>query len=447
MINKNDEYIVEITGYTTEGQGVARVNDFVVFVPFSIIGEKVKVHIIKTYKTYVVGKIVEIIVASKERVEPKCSVFKKCGGCALQHINYPHTLEMKRGFVRDSFVKFAGLKEIDVKKTIASNNIYCYRNKSAFPIIIGENGDIELCMFRELSHNPIVLDDCPITMDSINEIATIVKNTLNKVLNLEQKQLLRYLVVRIVEKSAIVTIVSLKKTENLEIVYDELIENFKNLTISVWSCVKSKDNNVILEGALKLIKGAGDISCNVMGVNVEVSPFSFFQVNRFIMEQIYQTVISNIEDDKVVIDAYSGAGLMSALLCKKSKHVYAIEIIKEATLNAERLKEKNKITNLTNINGDAKIEVPKIIEKLGRDLIVVLDPPRKGADSKVLESILKCAPQKIIYVSCNPATLARDVKYFINDYSITLCQPFDMFPQTAHVETVVVLEKIQEFEK
>ena len=206
--------------------------------------------------------------------------------------------------------------------------------------------------------------------------------------------------------------------------------------------MKAINNNVILEGDIYHLFGLKQIQTTLLNVNIEISPMSFFQVNLHIMEKIYSRVVSYFNDSQVVLDIYSGAGLMSALLAKKVKQVYAVEIIEEATQDANKLKEKNNINNLTNINGDASIEAVKLSKQI-KDFSLVLDPPRKGASKIVLDAIIEAGPKQIVYVSCNPASLARDLKILCEKgYKIMEVQPYDMFPQTAHVETLVYLEHI-----
>jgi len=442
MIEKNQDLEVEIVSYGSEGQGVARYNNFVIFVPMAIVGEIVKIHIIKVTKSYAVGKIVEIIKESKYRCNAECSVNGKCGGCSLQHIEYQQTLEIKRQIVENAFSKIAGIKDVLVLPVVKSERVYEYRNKSAFPLCVID-GKLKVCMYRNLSHNPVVVENCAISYDLINKCAKIFENYANN--NFKDKELskLRYLVVRVVDNNMLVTIVSDSPLKNVNSLYCELINALKltDKELGLFWCKKSVDNNVILEGTVKHLLGIKQIDTEILGIKVEVSPLSFFQVNFDIMNLIYKKVQNNIEYNDIVVDAYSGAGLMSALLAQKAKHVYGIEIVKEATQNANSLKLKNGITNLTNINGDMNVELPKLLSKVGSIDVLVVDPPRKGMDSSVLETILLLNPKKIIYVSCNPATLARDIGVLSQNFYVKEVEPFDMFPQTPHVETFACLER------
>lgn len=443
MLEKNQELEVIIEGVGSEAQGVARVDGFVVFVPFALKGEKVKIHIIKVTKNYAVGKIVEIIMSSKDRVEPICAVYKKCGGCSLQHCAYKGSLEIKKQIVEDAIHKIGGFADAKVSDVVGSSYSYNYRNKAAFPLFVN-NGNVEVCMYRGLSHDPVYIDDCVISDVKINKIARVFKDFVNKNYSLEQKEALKHLVIRVIEDKVLIAIVSGKKLEKSKALFDSFVNelNLNENMVGLYACKKSKDNNVILEGKLTHLHGIENITTDLLGISVEISPMSFFQVNIDVMKKIYNKVLEQVKTDEVVVDAYSGAGLLSALISKRAKKVYGIEIVSEATKNANSLKENNKIDNLSNINGDVSLVLPSLVKEIKSDFTLVLDPPRKGVDVKVVNTISEVMPEKILYVSCNPASLARDLKLICEaGYKIVSIEPFDMFPQTNHVETYAVLEK------
>ena len=445
MLVKNQEVDVVIESVGAEAQGVARVDGFVVFVPFAIKGEKVKVHIIKVAKNYAVGKIVNVIEPSKERVVPTCAVYGKCGGCALQHCSYQETLNVKKQIVEDAIRKIGGFSDSVVENVVGSSYCYGYRNKASFPLFVNSEGSVEICMFRGLSHDPIYINDCDITIAQINIIANIFKNIVNERYSLKQKEKLKHLVVRVIDGKVLITVVSQEKPKCMEEFFNLVMERLKineNMLGLYW-CKKSKDNNVILEGEVTWLFGIKNITTDILGISVEINPLSFFQVNIDIMEKIYKQVVDSIKESEIVVDAYSGAGLLSALMSKKAKRVYGIEIVKEATKNADALKESNKIDNLYNINGDVAEKLPELVKSIEGDFTLVLDPPRKGVDASVIDTVIKVMPKNILYVSCNPASLARDLKLIcLGGYEIKEIKPYDMFPQTSHVETFVKLSKI-----
>lgn len=432
-MNKNDEYVVEIKGYTSEGAGVARVDGFVVFVPFATKGEKVKIHIIKVSKTFAVGKIVEILEKSPKRVEPACPYFKRCGGCQLEHVSYNSALEIKRQIVIDALDKIGGFKNLDVKNAVKSDKIYNYRNKSAFPVAL--NGDApSICMYKNLSHEPIFIKECLLSSELINRAIDVLNS------NLESEA--KFVVLREIENNLLLTIVASRKPSKLDNIIKGLAKlGFGQDNLGIYWCKKNLDNNVILEGEITHLYGREKIEYNFLGIDVEISPLSFFQVNLSVMQKLYVEAVKNFNKDDVVVDCYSGAGLMSCLIAKKVKKVYAIEIVKEATIDADKTKAKNNISNLENINGDTCQVLPRLAKNL-RDFSVVLDPPRKGLDKRVVETLLSVEPKKIVYISCEPSSLARDLRMLAEKYKIESVQPFDMFPQTQHIETLVVLNKI-----
>lgn len=441
MIEKNQEFEVEICGYASEGQAVARKDGFVIFVPFALDKEIVKIHIIKVTKTYAVGKIVEIVKTAKERIDAVCPHFGKCGGCALQHMKYDAQLKMKKQIVCDSLRKIGGFSDVEVQDVVCSQKEFFYRNKSAFPLFVDDDNNLRISMFRELSHNPVFIDKCPITNEVNMKIAFAFQDVANSFFNQIKNQFL-HLVVRTINGKSLVVVVTKKHIKNAKVMFDALKNklNFDESQLGLFECVKKKENNVILDGDLFHLEGIENIDFEIMNTKASVSPLSFFQVNFEVMQMIYEKVNSLVQSE-IVVDAYSGAGLMSAILSRSAKKVYAIEIVKEATEDANRLKEKNKIKNLENINGDTSEVLPVLQRNFG-EYTLVLDPPRKGLEESVAKTICSSLPSKIVYVSCNPATLARDLKLICEGgYQIDEVVPFDMFPQTSHIETLVCLTK------
>lgn len=442
MIEKNQELEVQISGIASEGQGIARVNGFVVFVPFAMEGEIVKIHIIKVTKSFAVGKIMEIVKASKERVEPFCPYFYKCGGCSLQHMSEKAQLCFKKQVVQDALKKLGGFDNVNVDDVVCSDKQIEYRNKSAFPLFVDENSKLHVCMFKELSHTPIFIDECKITNSQNMKIAFAFEDIANKFYNSSKKDFL-HLVIRTIENKSLVTVVTKKHIKNANIMFEALKNALKldESSLGLFECIKKTDNNVILEGDANHLFGLKSINFEIMGIMASVSPLSFFQVNIDVMTKIY-AYVNSLVSGETVVDAYSGAGLMSAILSKSAKKVYGIEIVEDATKDADRLKELNGIKNLENINGDTSIVLPRLQKEIQK-YTLVLDPPRKGVDESVAKCICESKPDKVVYVSCNPATLARDLKIICaGGYEILSVKPFDMFPQTAHVETVVNLRKI-----
>ena len=425
-LKKNQKFKSTVVDLYYDGNGVAKCDGLVVFIPGVLKGEEVEGVIINAKSKYVVGKAQEIINKSQDRIEPLCPYFLKCGGCNLQHMKYSEQLKFKKQQIQ----KLLG-DDVNVEDTFASNE-YRYRNKVALPV--GVNGDIGF--YRLGSHNIVPVTDCPICGEFVKPLIQaaneLVKNNMK----------IKHVVARELSGHIIITLVVFdKKDIDKEKTINVFDKFFNNYSINI--NINKLDNNVILSDKFINLKGDDSIEHKSLDVVTHVSNGSFFQVNQSVSEEIYKQVLANIDNNSVVIDCYSGAGLMTAILAKRAKKCYGIEIVKSATEDANKLKKENNILNMENINGDCAEVLPKLAAKLLKEKVnMVVDPPRKGVDKKVLETIISVKPDKIIYVSCNPATLARDAEIIKQaGYSIAFAKGFDMFPQTHHVETLCVFIK------
>ena len=444
-LKKNDEYEVEILELGINGEGVAKINGQVIFVPFSLPGEIVKILIINTKAKIAVGKVLEIVKPSPDRTQPVCPYFKKCGGCALEHLRYEKTLEFKQNLVYNN-LKNIGKIETKVEACEPSSP-YEYRNKCALPVV-DECGRTVIGMFRENSHKIVEIEKCAICGDYAKKIIKIFKKYIDlyKISGYNEENnsgILRHIVCRTLNDHIIITLVQTNgKIVGQDYLINALKEEFKSF--SLWVNVNKKPTNVIFGDKFSLVYGK-NAETDICGLKISVNPASFLQINNDIRDKIYKKVEEMIDGEKVVIDVYSGAGVMTGITSKKSKVSYGLEIVSEATEDANNLAKINGISNMKNICGDATITLPKLIKDLnGQETQIILDPPRKGCTKEVLEAVASANPTKIIYISCNSATLARDLRLLLdlNDfYQIKLVQPYDMFPQTAHVETMVVLER------
>lgn len=443
-LKKNDELVVTIERLGANGEGVATVDGKIVFVPFSLPGEKVKIHIVCDKKTFFYAKVVEVIERAKDRCNPKCDHFQKCGGCDLQHLSYDSQLLYKQNLVQKTLEKYAKIAQ-KPSKTQKSEKEYRYRNKFAFPVE-EQNGEIVIGMYKKNSHVIVPVEDCLLQSENNKKIIKIVKNWLEtyhiSAYNPQTKKgIVRHIVVRENESDFILTIVvSDEKFDNFAGLIAELKNAFN--VFGVYKNVKKQDNNVIFGNLDVHIYGIKELEFDEFGIKYQVNNRSFLQVNDFVKHKIYSQILNFVEGQENIIDAYSGAGLLSAIMAKSAKHVYGVEIVKEASQNAEKLKKINNLYNLININGDCAEEIPKLAKKLNGNYAIVVDPPRKGLDPKVIEAFKISEPKFIVYLSCNPATLARDLKLLEEKYIATQILPYDMFPQTANVETLVYLEKI-----
>ncbi len=351
---------------------------------------------------------------------PACNVFGKCGGCQLQHINYQSQLEIKQQKVRDCFKEIAHI-DVAVLNTVPSDKIFGYRNKLQLPLR-EENGVNKIGFFRGNSHDVIEIDDCPLHDDFCKRIIAIIKNW-SKLEGVSfynettKKGTLKHLVVRKVESRYLIALVATtEKVKGINRLIETLKDNFDHFSLLI--NINKQDNNVVFSDKFITVYGDDKIEVIENGIKYHIGIYSFMQVNDGQKKKLYDEVISccSVDKDTVVIDGYSGAGVLTAMLSKVAKKVYGVEIIEEATNSAKELAVLNGIDNMYPILGDCGDVLPEILlkEEIKDDKkVLILDPPRKGVDIKVLQSVLKVLPDKIIYISCNPSTLARDICFNI----------------------------------
>ena len=436
MITKNMDLTLEIVDLGVNGEGIAKHEGAVIFVPFALVGEVVNVHIIYAKSKFYVGKITEIITPSPHRTTPQCPHFKKCGGCHLQHLNYSEALNFKTNLVKNTLTKIGKVNVENLVEPCVASQPYNYRNKFSFPI--GFNKKPFVGMYKENSHEIVEIENChiqqPWAKPIIDAFNTFMAENNISVYNEQTKTgLVKHLVCRLEQDQLLVCVVTNGNSlPNHQKFADMLKPHFK--TFGLMLNINTLNNNVILTNNYKHLLGIKIIKMLENGLKYEISLNSFMQVNSAIANQIY-TEVQNQVKNEVVVNAFSGAGYLSGLLAKTAKHVYGIEIVESSHQNAETLKIENNINNLTNILGD----VSEKLKTINNYSFIVLDPPRKGCSKEVIDSIIDVKPKNILYISCGPATLARDLGYLKEHYTINFVKPFDMFPQTHHVETLVSL--------
>lgn len=440
-LKKNDEVLVKIERLGANGEGVAIHNGIVIFVPFALVGEEVLVHIINDKNKFLIAKIIEIKKPSPKRIQAMCPYFSKCGGCDLQHMSYEDQLLFKKQLIIDTLKKYADIETV-VEDVVPSSKIFRYRNKFSFPVQ-EVNGFVKIGMFRKNSHQIIEIDDCMLQSERTRTIIELFKEYMNEnkisAYNEETNTgVIKHIVVREAEDDFIMTVVVTDEKFNK---FTPLVEKLKKhfSVFGLFKNVNKLNNNVIFGNIDKKIYGIYELSKNEFGVQYYVNNRSFMQVNDEIKNIIYQKILTTLGTQKNVIDAYSGTGLLSSIIAKNGANVYGVEIIKEATENANKLKILNNLYNLTNKNGDSAKIIPSLAKEFDGDFAVVVDPPRKGLENEVVEAFLDAKPKMIVYLSCGPATLARDLKKLTQKYDISFVQPYDMFPQTANIETLVCL--------
>lgn len=448
-VEKNKEYVVEIIDNGFEGEGIAKIDGYTIFVPNAIKGEKVKILIVKVLSSHAFGKIIEVIEASKYRVESDCSTYKRCGGCNLRHIKYEKTLEMKQNAVQ-SLVNKTLNNKIKVSKVVGMENPFYYRNKAQYPVGLDKNGNPVIGVFANRTHEIIQMQDCKIQHKESEKIAKYIFDLWNKK-NLSiysettGKGLLRHIVIKIGFKTneiMCILVINGKDIPNEVQIIRTIINEFPNVKTIVKN-INTKNTNVILGKKNINIYGAGTISDKLGNLVFKISPLSFYQVNPVQTEKLYSIGVeaAKITNDDVVFDLYCGIGTISLFMAQYAKKVYGVEIVEQAV---EMAKENAKINGIDNVDffaGDVEYVLDDLIN--GKKIIpdvVMIDPPRKGLDKKSIQNLLSVAPKRLVYISCNPATLVRDLASFEDKYEIKSITPVDMFPFTSSIESVAVLQ-------
>ena len=448
-IKKNQEYIVDIIDNGFEGEGIAKIDNFTIFIPGAIKGEKIKILIVKVLSSHAFGKILEILEKSEKRQNVDCSTYKRCGGCNLRHVKYEETLKMKQNAVQ-SLVNKTLKNKIQVAETIGMDKPYHYRNKAQYPLGIDKNGEPVIGVFANRTHEVIPMENCLIQNPQSEEIAKYVLQFIKQnhisIYNEEtQKGLFRHIVIKVGIKTneiMCIFVINRKNIPKENELKNALVQKFPNIKTIVKN-INTKNTNVILGGQNINIFGNGYIEDILGEYRFKISPLSFFQVNPIQAEKLYNIGVeaANITKDDVVFDLYCGIGTISLFMAKFAKKVYGIEIVKEAVEMAKENAKNNHIENVEFYDGDVEIVLDDMIhnQNIIPD-IVMFDPPRKGLDKKSIHNILKIKPKKIVYISCNPATLIRDLSDFETLYEVKSITPVDMFPFTSHVECVAVLQ-------
>ena len=453
MLSKNKEYVVDIVDIGQGGVGIGKYDGFTVFVDGGLINDRIKVRINKSKKNYAVGDIVEIIEESPFRVKRKCSDnLKDCGGCQIQELDYQKQLDIKTNEVKQVISRIGKLEDVVIHDTLGMEEPVRYRNKAQFPIQ-KVNNNLLICFYKKKSHDIIPTDKCIIQHEINDKIMKIIKTYINayKVSVYDEKThtgVLRHLVTKVgftTNEVMVVLVANGKKLpylKELASVLEENVPGFKTLVVNV----NREKTNVILGRENIVVYGDGKINDYIGELVFEISPLSFFQVNPVQTEVLYNKALeyADLKENDTVFDIYCGIGTISLFLAQKAKKVYGIEIVEDAIKDAKINANLNNLDNVEFYVGKAEEVVPKMYKEGKTANVVVVDPPRKGCDEKVLDTIVSMKPDRVVYVSCNPSTLARDLAYLDErGYKCLEVQPVDMFPHTMHVESVAKLEKIK----
>jgi 23S rRNA (uracil1939-C5)-methyltransferase len=476
MIEKNNVYTGEVLAYGTDGEGIVKCEGTTTFVPFCLVGEKITFKILKVSGNIAYGKLVEVLTPSKDRRVPKCPVYSKCGGCDLQHMSYPAQLAFKRDMVKNSLSKIGGLY-YEVSPTVPCEREYYYRNKLALPIGVDADGNTVVGFFAPRSHRIVAIENCAIQAEWAEDVIAIIKaySATNRVKGYDEvtgKGVLRHIVVRELAGKFIFALVVTRKIDVAPLI-SLIEEKFGEFTFLL--NVNPDKTNVIFGKEWHICRGEGFFNAEECGVKFRAGANTFIQVNDDVRTKLYSAIFEQAEEDDVALDLYSGGGMLTAMLAKKCTAAYGIEVVEEASRCADELKKENGLDKkMFNICGTVEGNIERVLKATeGKKKIVVCDPPRKGMERSVVEAIKRVQADKVVLVSCNPATLARDLGLLTgtlcdgpnglvkcqpqekfsekfsetspinlnSPYVIKSITPFDMFPNTKHCEVVVSLHR------
>ncbi len=449
-MKKNEIFNAKITSVGSGGEGVCRIDNMAVFVPYAVLEDEADIKILKVNKRYAFGKVEKITKSSPYRVPESCSVFGKCGGCALQTTNYETQLKIKQTKVKDALERIGGFSDIEVMPCVGSDPRLEYRNKAQYPVS-DANGIAETGFYAPRSHRLVKMDNCILTDIDSKIIANTIIDFMNshkiKGYNEETKKgCVRHIYTRHGDEEIIVVIVGAEKTlkkEN-ELVRALLNAKIKRKIVGIVYNYNPIPDNVILGNEHKILYGRSYIYDTLCNIKFKIDYKSFYQVNKSTTEKLYKkaTELLNAKKDETVLDLYCGIGTITLCAAKDCKKIIGVEVVEEAIEDAKENARSNNINNAEFYVGTSEDVCPQLVKNGLSASAVIVDPPRKGCDIELLKTIVTLSPSRVVYVSCDPATLARDAKFLCeNGYTFDKAYPFDQFPQTSHVETVLLLSK------
>ena len=459
-MNKNDIVTVEITDIGVSGEGIGHVDGYTLFIKDAVIGDVVEAKVMKAKKNYGYARLMKVITPSEYRVEPKCAFARRCGGCQIQEMSYDRQLVFKDQKIRGNLERIGGFTkdQIDtvMQPVVGMEHPFGYRNKAQFPFGTDKEGNPITGFYAGRTHDIIANTDCALGVEQNKEILEIILQYMreNKIKSYDEKTgkgLIRHALIRYGFKTKeimVCLVVNGKKLPKAERLIEKLIqiEGMTSITISP----NTRRDNVIMGDSYEILWGQGYITDYIGNVKYQISPLSFYQVNPVQTEKLYGLALeyADLKGDETVWDLYCGIGTISLFLAQKAKQVYGVEIVPQAIDDAKENAKINAIDNAEFFVGKAEEVLPEYYAEYEREHngetahadVIVVDPPRKGCDETLLETIVKMQPEKVVYVSCDSATLARDLKYLCaNGYEIRMCRGVDQFPQSVHVETVCLL--------
>ena len=443
-IEKNEELELTIHSVTLEGAGVGRVDGFAAFVPGALVGERVRVHIIKVTASYAVGKLLEVVEPSLHRKEPACPVYARCGGCAFGHVSYEEELRIKERQVADALTRLGGLQNVPLRPILGMDRPERYRNKGAFPYGMSDKGP-DFGFYAPRSHRLVAVDDCLIEQKQVCDAVNTVKVWANRYAIQPYDEgtgrgCLRHAVARVTTSGELMVVVVTRG----ELPHKKELVDALSFADSVYWNRNERNTNVIFGDSFTLLSGKPTLRETLCGLDFEVSPLSFLQVNPVQTQKLYGAALELLapQQNETVADVYCGIGTISLLLARRAGKVIGVEVVPEAVENAKANAARNGIENASFLCAPAEEALPRLVAEGQTIDCLTVDPPRKGCDPQVIDAILASGARRMVYVSCNPATLARDVKILTaGGFTVQAVQPVDMFPRCGHVETVVLLTR------
>lgn len=450
MVKKNETVALEITDMSHEGSGVARHEGMAVFVPETAVGDQITARVVKVNKTYCYGRVEEISVPSPDRIEPDCPVSRRCGGCVFRHVSYDAELRYKQRFVQQNLARIGGLT-LECEPILPSPMTEGYRNKAQYPIRL-QKGKLCAGFFAPRSHEVVDCHFCRLQPQIFGELLERVLAFCEemKIPAYDEgtgKGVLRHVYLRQGAHSGEIMVCLVC---NEEFVHGEqlaqMLRETVPETVSVLLNINRQNTNVILGPETRVLSGKAAITDEMCGMRFSLSPYAFYQVNTLAAERLYGLAAeyAGLTGKETLLDLYCGAGTIGLSMAAHAKEVIGVEIVEQAVQNAAANAAANKISNARFFCGDAGEAASRLATEGARPHVVILDPPRKGCDEKTLCTVAKMNPARIVYISCNSATLARDCAYLEKlKYSAVRCRPVDLFPRTAHVECVMLMSRVE----
>lgn len=452
-VEKNDIVVVDILDMNQDGEGVGKVNGYPLFIKDTVIGDKAEVKVIKALKSFGYGRLIRVIEPSSDRIQPRCAVARQCGGCQLQAYAYEKQLIFKENKIRNHLERIGKIKDYVLEPIVGMEEPWRYRNKAQFPVGRNKDGEIAIGFYAGRTHSIIENEDCYLGEEINREILKSVKEYMeeNGVPPYDEaahQGLVRHILIRrghYTREILVCIVINGRKLPYKERLVEKLLKFKKDGLKSITVNYNEEKTNVILGTELEVLWGTDFITDTIGGITFQISPMSFYQVNIAQTEKLYKKVLefADLTGKETVWDLYCGIGTISLFLAQRAKKVYGVEIVPAAVQNARENAKRNGIQNVEFFLGASEEVLPEWYEKKKEKIdIIVVDPPRKGCERELLKTIVKMKPEKIVYVSCDSATLARDLKILEEEgYKTKRVQGFDLFSQTVHVECVTLLHR------